>query len=71
MFLTSDDRLALMQDQWIRDAKALFIQHANVTPQDAQGLAETLFVDSGNDEWGFDWVSAQDAVNEELSYWGE
>lgn len=71
MFLTNDDRFAMMRDEWIREAKTLFIRYAQVTSQEAQGFAETLFVSVGNDEWGFDWVSAKDAVNEEMSYWGD
>lgn len=72
MFLTNDDRFALMRDQWIKDAKVLLQQRrAELTPQEAQEIAEAIFVSAGNDEYGFDWVSVFDAVNEELYYWGE
>ena len=74
MFLTRDDLQALQYSEWLAAAVAymmelkVYTEHENLQ---AYNLAETLWENCGNDDTEFNRVSAKDAVDEELTNWGD
>lgn len=73
MFLTRDDLLALQKDEWVAQATQYMVSlgvYSTLEHTAAYMLAESLWHTSDNDGSSCD-VTPQEAVEEELSHWGD
>ena len=73
MFLTHDDLLALQKDAWVAQAVQYLVElgvYSTLEHTAAYMLAESLWDNSDNDGSSTD-MTPQEAVEEELSYWGD
>ncbi len=73
MFLTRDDLLALQKDAWVAQATQYMVALGVYTTLEhtaAYMLAESLWENADNDGSSTD-LTPQEAVEEELSYWGD
>lgn len=67
MFLTRDDLLALQKDAWLAQAVQYMVElgvYSTLEHTAAYMLAESLWE-------GYEDMTPQEAVTEELSYWGD
>lgn len=73
MFLTRDDLLALQKDAWVAQATQYLVElgvYSTLEHTAAYMLAESLWEGADNDGSPTD-ATPQEAVQEELSYWGD
>jgi hypothetical protein len=75
---TKADKLERLTTEWLQEAVGYMFtlkMYDGVDPQEisqAYELAETLWENSDNAGLSFeDWLTPEEAVDEELSYWGD
>lgn len=74
---TREERRNKSRNKWLEDAVAYLIKIGVYAPDELEGaneLAEILWDSSDNEDYFDDhalFQSAEDAVDEELTYWGD
>lgn len=74
---TRDERFNAYRNEWIQTAVNYLLRIGVYAPDELEGaneLAETLWESSDNDEFWNDEalrLCPEDAVDEEMTYWGE